>query len=179
MNNLQQEFDWVRENLFPGWDKDKKWKIELDADHPSAAVCYPESKLVKVKEIPQDTDRFRVWICHEISHDAGGLGHQDEWQVAMLRAAKRASDMGEECLAEKIEYHIGMLKARDEMSSRKRVLEQIRELTLNMGGNISFEEVIKNMAEGIMYPHEFISQYPESKSVYDEAMRTIANKPVS
>ena len=114
---LNEAYTWVRQNLFPEWDRDGAWKIK-----EGYGPVYYTQPLWELYEGECDRDNQRIYIApeclqkkstnkiyetitHEIAHARSSDSHLEEegWPQEMEEAASRSRDLGLIELAELIE----------------------------------------------------------------------------
>ena len=113
---LNEAYTWVRQNLFPEWDRDGAWKIK-----EGYGLVYYTQPLWELYEGEYDLDNQRIYIApkclemstdeiystitHEIAHARSSDYHLKEegWPQEMEEAASRSRDLGLIELAELIE----------------------------------------------------------------------------
>ncbi len=97
-----EEFKYVRETFFPGWDRNGHWRLVIEKDLDGAyGVCNQESKTIKVIE-SEDIGSLRTVLIHQIAHAITNCGHAKLWQLRMEKAARMAEQLGRKDLARDI-----------------------------------------------------------------------------
>ena len=104
---LNEAYTWVRQNLFPEWDRDEAWKIK-----EGYGPVYYTQPLWELYEGEYDLDNQRIYIApkclemstdeiystitHEIAHARSSGSHLKEggWPREMEEAASRSRDLG-------------------------------------------------------------------------------------
>ena len=114
---LNEAYTWVRQNLFPEWDRDGVWEIK-----EGYGPVYHTQPSWELYEGEYDLDNQRIYIApvclqkkstneiyetitHEIAHARSSGSHLEEegWPREMEEAASRSRDLGLIELAELIE----------------------------------------------------------------------------
>lgn len=91
MSLLVREFERIRSEYFPGWDKKHEWKVV--ESHPECVgdgYCDKDSKQIVV-----NSDDLSLVIIHEIAHAVTYDGHGKRWRRRMEAAARRAEYLGQ------------------------------------------------------------------------------------
>jgi hypothetical protein len=104
---LQEAFQFVRRHFFPEWDKTGEWKTQnrgiedCDTYELIGGLCLKDRKTILVFRIPDDEDDLKMLLIHEICH-VFAEWHGKKWLDKMLRAAKKASDLGMDSLSKNL-----------------------------------------------------------------------------
>jgi hypothetical protein len=105
---LNEAYTWVRQNLFPEWDRDGAWKIKegygpVYYTQPSWELYEGECDLdnQRIYIVPKrlqkkSTNEIYETITHEIAHARSSDSHLEEggWPQEMEEAASRSRDLG-------------------------------------------------------------------------------------
>ena len=85
--SLKSEFEQIRKDYFPRWDRKRRWRIRFSSDlDGNVGRCRSRKKLIEIS-LRSGLTRT-VTIIHEICH-AFGIGHGNPWQRRMLKAAEQ------------------------------------------------------------------------------------------
>jgi hypothetical protein len=117
---LQEEFLAVRKEFFPRWDRKQEWKVKLNYNCKISgyiANCNRESKTIflSVGDSPPPFMSkpgnyrklvIRCLLVHEICHDLTPAGHGKRFQQRMSATAKRAEELGNVEMAERLQAEI-------------------------------------------------------------------------
>jgi hypothetical protein len=102
---LQAEFQRLRQLLFPDWDSEEKWRL-CAADLPKAqrGFCDHECHSINIGSAVTTKEEVIITIVHEICHAlAPPGGHDVPWRSEMTKAATRARENGQLRLARDID----------------------------------------------------------------------------
>jgi hypothetical protein len=106
---LQEAYEYIRENFFQRWYRNKQWVVRLIPRLPAHGKCNDKKKEIQLQCVSDDEDSLHVLLIHEICH-AFGSGHGKKWFARMLRAADDAKNMGRNKLAGMLEEEVDEYK---------------------------------------------------------------------
>lgn len=86
---FQDMFEQIKREFFPKWDRKGEWKTEWVSDINGAlGKCDIATKTILM------TYPCRKMFIHEICHAVADGGHTKRWSNRLLKAAKRADELG-------------------------------------------------------------------------------------
>ncbi|MDB5341932.1 MAG: hypothetical protein JWP89_309 [Schlesneria sp.] len=94
--NLDDQFNDIRVNYFPNWDKACHWKLDYGTrtqTRGNTGYCDSAAKMIYLdsRTVPRMSDAGQVaFIIHEICHEVGAAYHNRGWAERMEKAAQRA-----------------------------------------------------------------------------------------
>ena len=98
-DRLQEVFEFVKNNYFPGWDEKGKWKVEDCSEELNpidvAGLCDKKTRTIKINtsRLSEDEDELYVLLTHEICH-CHNVGHGENWKNLMFKTADRVWRLG-------------------------------------------------------------------------------------
>ena len=168
---LEREFDAVRRNFFPRWDRNRDWKPRMVRDpYGASGRCRPDTKTIEVSpSTPLEGDNgLTMLLIHEIAHAVTPHGHGRSWQRRMEKAAQRAEALGRPDLAEQLRAEFGEgLRVHSAPMIYSEITDTIRE-----NDRMEFEELISYLAHlHGSSPEEYKESFPRCRAVYDKAIK--------
>jgi hypothetical protein len=109
---LDDQFNDIRANYFPKWDKPCEWKIEYGTAtqrRDSTGYCDSVAKTIylDIRTVPMMSYAGQIaFIIHEICHDVAAAYHNRRWAGRMEQAAKRAEILNQHEVAKVIRSEI-------------------------------------------------------------------------
>lgn len=149
MNQLEVEFDWVRETFFPHREEGEIqcWEAE-DLNARATTDFQPWRKRIWIseKEIGKPIVTPSL-IIHEMCHIEAGLGaepHGEEWQAAMEQAIREAEKLGLRAIARWLRRDVEECK-RDPLTGKE--LLAFREIDTCLDNQLDFDPMLDRVAE--------------------------------
>jgi len=175
---LEAAFKDVRKIFFPRWVRQKKWSVELNPDLPWPGRCEAGIKKIILKLIPEEEDELKLNLIHEICHSSRP-NHSKKWIERMMNAAKKAQDIGETALSNKIWDEVEDYKGwaiHPEIYYADDIYARIGEMVRD-APNASYDSVIKSLAEELgHYQEDFEKMYTKCKQAYEEELNMIRER---
>ena len=177
---LNEDYDWVRKNLFPRWDSEIRWTCVVDYygdDRGCYGYCNTnEKKIIIAPDVLRESREERLMIlAHEIAHGTRrGHGHGKVWQSKMNQAARRARMTGEDGLADALEKEVTFYVAQKSTPAAA-VYGEVEDY-LEQHPNASYEQVLDAVSRrNGLTPKEFEQQYRRTRRVYNAERKLIAS----
>ena len=169
---LQKAFEYIRKTFFPRWDKKQQWIVRLNHNLPSMGRCNHETKSIEIKNISENDGELHLLLIHEICH-VWYTGHKKTWQGRLLKAAKKAKEIGNENLSEMIKKEVELyIKARK--ITAEDIYNRIYEIITTDAPTVKYNDLIKYMAsQHGQYPEEFEKYFKKCRKVYEEARNEV------
>ena len=108
---LEREFESVRQDFFPRWDRGRQWKIEKCTQHPEddyPGYCERGKKVISVYSESNSWVMYdlKTLLIHEICHAVTRGTHGVEFIRRLRKARDRAKEIRRMDLAESLEKEI-------------------------------------------------------------------------
>lgn len=91
-------FEYGRNKFYPGWDKEKEWRMALKSDLKNLrAQCDKKNKTIWMEEMTSkrlEEDEFLLRIVHEIAHAMTSIYHNERFIKRLSKARERAGELG-------------------------------------------------------------------------------------
>lgn len=146
---LQERFNFVKDEFFPRWKDRNNWIIKIDKDLPCFGRCSTASKTIAFLDPPSNENEILAMIIHEICHAPKGCGgsHGKTWQNRMLNKSKRAKKKGMEALAARLVEEVRRYKEAIEMGAgtMDEIYSRIEEIVMDCP-EISFDDCLEGVA---------------------------------
>jgi replicative superfamily II helicase len=171
--NFKESVDYVRNKIFPKWDKERKWDIikcepdEIDGAKGfcTAGFCDKKRKIIKISRSP-----YLMFIIHEISHAVTTQCHMDRWLKRMKKAADTAKSINNKDLYWELIEEIEIYTKKQGLRAND-IYSWIYDIVSDHP-NISLEQVKEQIAAELDKPaEEIFRRCRNAKSVFDEAKK--------
>jgi len=162
---LREEWELIRRQFFPRWDRERRWQIKVVSDlHGTMGRCCPEERTIYLACIPQGV-KGRLLLIHEIAHAVTASGHGKKWQRRMARAALRAEQLGFYELADAIRNEL----QNPEEPRAQLVYNQIQDL-VQARPEIQFSQLVEYLRRQYgLSRADFLRRFRKAQEVYREA----------
>ncbi|MGA2465534.1 MAG: hypothetical protein ABSH06_14405 [Thermodesulfobacteriota bacterium] len=171
-NRLKSSFESVRENFFPKWDKAKKWRAKKVWHLPVMGICCNRLKEIQVRTVFENEDELDRLLIHEICHAVTPGNHPKRWNERMLKASKRADELGRHGLVSLLSKDIEAyknsfpVKAKDVYGRIEDVVVEIPNITLN--------GLIRGIAKEFgMYKSELLAKYTQCRKIFNKVKKEV------
>jgi hypothetical protein len=166
MPSIKGQWEMVRKEFFPRWDREKKWKCFATDAGGSDGECLKGRKIIKLANFTSKT--LLLLLVHEICHSVTRGGHGKEWCARMATAAKRADAIRMKSLAAQIRKEVQDIMSSPATTAAD-VYDRMQEVVWGCK-NISFRNAVEGIGREFgMSRSEFLSKFPRLRSIYDEA----------
>jgi len=168
-------FQWVRETLFPRWDRRRDWRLtarRANGYNVDLDLCDWQSKRIHVLAC-HGGDELREVLVHEITHAVvkHSTMHGRSWQRRMLKAASRCREMGEHRLAEMIRRDVEGYKEDPVRVTAVLMYETIKDIAAERP-EMTYDAVVDYLRrEYPMRKRDFEQRFRRARSVFVEARR--------
>ena len=173
---LQHEFQAVRQQFFPRWDRAGRWRIRQVSDLNGANVrVYPETRTIRITHLP-DGDEGTLLLIHEIAHAASNWGHGKKWQCRMERAAVAAEGMGRTELAGLLRKEIAGYRDPVARVTAGLVYQEISDAVVE-APDLTFLQVVDCLRRDYgLSRKEFLDRFRRARAVFDRERRDEAER---
>ena len=172
---LVRAFLYVCKTFFPKWRKGDEWEAKEDPGLPYHGRCDDSSKTIFVRSTPDEDDRLHLILIHEICHAITREPHTKKWRDRFKRAGDTAKEIGRQELANLIydEVRRSSENVKPPRLNERLIYSTIEDVIL-ADSRVSFEEAIEAVAQLWGITGEDVRQFKDCRSVYEEAIRMIA-----
>lgn len=171
LTRLKQEFQTIREQFFPRWDRARRWRIRQAADLNGAdGQAHAETKTIRITHLPEG-DEGSLLLIHEIAHAVGNWGHGKKWQARMEQAANTAEEMGRVELAGLLRKEIVGYRDPVVRVTARLAYQEIADAAAE-APDATFLQVIDCLRRDYgMSRKEFLSRFRRARAVFDREKR--------
>lgn len=165
--DLKTEWEMIRKEFFPRWDRARQWKCRRVADADGChGRCLWDRKIIELAYFTEKT--LLTLLVHEMCHAVTRGGHGAEWLARMTMAAKRADDIGMKSLAGEIRSEVRDYKGSPKITAAD-IYNRMEDVVCDCE-DISFGDAVKGIGREFgMSRREFLSEYPRLRTIYDKA----------
>lgn len=146
---LQERFNFVKDEFFPRWRGRNNWTIKIDKNLPCLGRCSLASKTIAFSNLPSNENEILALIIHEICHASKGCGgsHGKTWQKKMLNKSKHAKKKGMEALATRLVEEVEQYKESIQMGigTMDDIYNRIQDIVMD-SPEISFDDCLEGVA---------------------------------
>lgn len=170
-SGLKREFQTVRQQFFPRWDRAGRWRIRRVADlNGSLGRCCSEDRTIRITHLP-DGEQGTVLLIHEIAHAVAQGGHGTVWQARMERAAMTAQEMGRTELASLLRKEIAGYNDPVAGVTAAGVYNEIADAVVG-NPEVTYWQVIDCVRRDYGYSRkEFLRCFRRARAVFDQEKR--------
>lgn len=170
-DRLKQEFQTVRQQFFPRWDRASRWRIRQVADLNGAhGRAYPETRTIRITHLSEG-DEAAVLLIHEIAHAVGNWGHGKKWQARMEQAAMAAEKLGRTELAGLLRKEINGYRDPVIRVTAGLVYQEIADAAAETP-ELTFLQVIDCLRRDYGFSRkEFLSRFRRARTIFDREKR--------
>ena len=97
--SIRQEFLDIKSLYFPRWDRANLWRVSTKSKRRLLGHCDRDRMVIEIVARHADPDERGRLVIHEICHAVARGSHGKAWQGRMVRAARRADELGRSSLA--------------------------------------------------------------------------------
>ena len=170
VDRLQKAFDIVRMTYFPRWDKENKWIVKLNPELKVTGLFEADTKKIHIKSL--DRLDLHLLLVHEICHSVSP-DHGKKWQGRMLKAAKKAKNLGDNDLADKIIKNVDDYINTPYIFSARAIYNKIEDLVIATNGNKAFDDIMDFIKDDWKVCDEKIDKLKKCKDVYEKTIKLI------
>ena len=173
---LKHEFQTVRQQFFPRWDRESRWRIRQVSDLNGAhGRVYPETRTIRITHLP-DGDEGTVLLIHEIAHAASNWGHGKKWQARMERAAVAADAMSRPELARLLRKEVAGYRDPVARVTARLAYQEISDAVVE-APDVTFLQVVDCLRRDYGFSRkEFLDRFRRARAVFDRERRDEAER---
>jgi hypothetical protein len=171
LTRLKEEFQVIREQFFPRWDRAGRWRIRQVADLNGAqGQAHAETRTIRITHLPEG-DEGTLLLIHEIAHAVGNWGHGKKWQARMEQAAVTAEGMDRTELAEVLRKEIAGYKDPVVRVTAGLVYQEISDAAAEVP-DLTFFQVVDCLRRDYgLSRKEFLNRFRRARTVFDQERR--------
>lgn len=166
---MKKHFLKFKTAFFSRWDRQNLWRISTRSRRKVHGSCDPDRRVIEIVIQHTDPDERDKLLIHEICHAVVDGSHGKKWQDRMVKAAKRADELGRDRLAKLLREEV---KGYQEASTSLEVAyNQIRD-ALDDYPDLTFTQIKRWLADqyGLLVC-EVCTSFRRARRVFDEAKR--------
>jgi hypothetical protein len=167
--HIQEQYEEVRRDFFPRWDRQKNWSLHViqDLDGAHGRCDAPHKRIVS----GFNGDELVLVLIHEIAHAVVSGGHGKKWQARMERAAIAAEGLGRMELAGLLRKEIAGYSDPLARVTAAGVYSEIEDAIIGVPQANFLQVVDWVRREYGLNRQEFFRRFRRAKAVYQEARR--------